>query len=110
MAVDRVALLNTLMDASVAALASGDYSTAVNKALAAQGILATLPQVSRSAGTGGGSQAAQWDGQAIDSYVKRLRQQQGASLGIQSVPIQFVEPVALDDGSQFANANMGAVQ
>ena len=97
---DRVAQLNAYMDVAVAAVAAGNYSTAISNALAAQGILSTLPKLSRSSGTGGGTQSAEWDGQAIDAFVKRLRQQYGASLGVQTASVVFVEasPVAADQG------------
>ncbi len=106
----RVDLLNTYMDAAIAAQAAGDYFTAINNALAAQGIVATLPKATRSAGTGGGEQSAAWDPQAIDNFVKRLRQQQGATLGVQQVPITMQEPIPFEEGDQFANSAGGYVQ
>jgi hypothetical protein len=110
MPTDRVALLNTYMDAAIAAQAAGDYPTALNNALAAQGIIATLPKASRSQGPGGGEQSASWDVAGIDNFVRNLRKQQGAALGVQSVPITIVEPATLGDGEQFANSSGGYVQ
>ena len=107
---DRVGMLNSLMDQAVAAIALGDFSTAIARALAAQGLLAALPKLSRAAGSGGGTQSAEWDAAAIDNFVRRLRQQQGAALGVQSAPIEISDPAILDDGSQFANSSGGYVQ
>jgi hypothetical protein len=106
----RVDLLNTTMDAAIAALSAGDYSTAVNKALTAQAILATLPKVSRSQGTGGGAQSAEWDAQAIDNFVRRLRQQQGASLGVQTAAVEIVEPTQYQDTGYNDGSSYGQVQ
>jgi hypothetical protein len=111
MAIDRVALLNSVMDEAIVAISGGDYATAIAKALAAQGLLATLPaNLSRSAGVGGGAQAVGWDASGIDSFIKRLQQQQGATLGVQTCPVVMVEPSIVDDGSQFANSSGGYVQ
>jgi hypothetical protein len=105
-----VASLNSAMDAAVTALLSGDYATALRQAVAAQGILTVLPELSRSAGTGGGSQAAKWTQPGIDQFVGRVSRLQGASLGVQSVPIEIVKPEVLDDESQFAGTSGGAIQ
>ena len=102
--------LNSYMAAAIAAQANGDYPTALNNALAAQGIIGILPKISRSAGTGGGEMSSSWDAGGIDNFVKRLRQQQGASLGMQSVPATIGEPALIDDGEQFANASGGYIQ
>ena len=100
---DLVGTLNTYMQTAATALASGDPGTALNQALAAQAIACALPQLSRSAGTGGGSQAAQWDLAGIDKFVVRVRQQYGALLGVQSMPIEFREPLELaGQDQQFA--------
>ena len=105
-----VASLNAAMDAAVTALLAGDYATALRQAVAAQGILTVLPELSRSAGTGGGSQAAKWTQAGIDQFVGRVSRLQGASLGVQSAPIENVEPAVLADGSQFAVSNVGGLQ
>jgi len=88
------------MDAAVVAVAAGDYATAISKALAAQGLLSSLPKLSRSAG-GGGQQEVEWDSAGIDNFIKRLRQQQGASLGVQSQDIQFNDPTLGSSGDGF---------
>ena len=106
----QVDLLNNYMNAAIAAQATGDYPTALNNALAAQGLIACLPKISRNAGVGGGEMSASWDPAGIDNFVKRLRQQQGAALGVQSVPVTIIEPAPIDDGEQFANSSGGFVQ
>src|ERR1035437_4241845 len=98
------------MTAAIAAQAGGDYSTALNNALAAQGLIACLPKVSRSAGTGGGEMSASWDPVGIDNFIRCLRQQQGAALGMRTVPVTIREPAVYDQGDQFANSSGGYVQ
>ncbi len=105
--VDQV---NSYMLAAVAAMAAGNYWTAMNNALAAQGIMAVLPKISRSAGTGGGEMSASWDPVGIANFIKALRQQQGSAAGMQSVPVTIVEPATIDDGEEFANSTGGYVQ
>ena len=102
--------LNAYMAAAIAAQAAGDYATAVNNALAAQGLIACLPKISRSAGTGGGEMSASWDPAGIDQFIRRLRQQQGSAAGMQSVPVVMSEPATIDDGEEFANSTGGYVQ
>ncbi len=107
---DPVSQLNAAMAAAVAALAAGNYPTAINQALAAQGLLACLPKISRSAGAGGGEMSAAWDAAGIDNFIRRLRQQQGAALGVQTAPAEIVEPAAMGQGDEFANSSGGYVQ
>jgi hypothetical protein len=102
--------LNNYMSAALAALAGGDYVTAINNALAAQGIVATLPKATRSAGSGGGEQSASWDAQGIENFIRRLLQQQGASLGVQYAPITIQEPAPYSEGEQYAGSSTGYVQ
>ena len=106
----QVDLLNSYMSAAIAAQALGDYPTALNNALAAQGLIACLPKISRSAGAGGGEMAASWDPAGIDNFVRRLRQQQGAALGMQTVPVTIQEPTPYSQGDEFANSSGGYVQ
>ena len=105
-----VDLLNAAMNASVLALSGGDFSTALTQALIAQGLASVMPKGSRGQGSGGGSQSAEWNPEGIDNFIRRLRQQQGASLGVQTAPIVMSEPETYDDGSQFANSSGGFVQ
>ena len=106
----NVDLLNGYMTSALSALASGDYATALNNALAAQGMISIMPKASRSQGTGGGEQSASWDAAGIDSFVRRLRQQQGASLGVQISPVVIQEPLPIDNGEQFSGGYGGYVQ
>lgn len=105
--VDQV---NTYMLAAVQALAAGDYGTAVNNALAAQGLMSVLPKISRSAGTGGGEMSASWDPVGVANFLKALRQQQGSAQGMVSLPAVISEPSVDNDGEQFANSSGGYVQ
>ncbi len=102
--------LNSYMAAAIAAQAAGNYSVAINNAQAAQGLIACLPKVSRSAGTGGGEMSASWDAAGIDNFIKRLWQLSGSALGMVTVPVTIVEPGVIDDGEQFANSTGGYVQ
>ena len=102
--------LNTYMAAAIAAQAAGDYATALNNGLAAQGLIACLPKISRSAGTGGGEMSASWDVAGIDNFIRRLRQQQGASLGVQYVSVQITEPIETANIGTDADVTGGYVQ
>ena len=102
--------LNSYMSAALTALGGGDYATALNNALCAQGIIGTLPKATRSAGSGGGEQSAAWDAVGIDNFIRRLRQQQGAGLGVQYAPVAMQEPVASADGDQYDNWPAGFMQ
>ena len=106
----NVDLLNGYMTAALSALANGDYATALNNALAAQGMISILPKASRSQGTGGGEQSVSWDAAGIDNFIRRLRQQQGASLGVQSIPVVVSEPTPLDNGTEYSGGGWGGWQ
>jgi len=110
MAASLVDQLNSYMAAAIAAQASGDYATAINNALAAQGLIACLPKISRSAGTGGGEMSASWDAAGIDQFIKRLWQMSGSALGMVSVPVTILEPSVIENGDEFANSTGGYVQ
>jgi hypothetical protein len=80
---DDFTLLRQYRSAAISALAAGDYSTAINQALAAQLTLSTMPSnLSRSAGTGGGAQTVAWPSEAIDAFIIRCRQQQASASGV----------------------------
>lgn len=92
-ATDDFTLLRTYRATALAALAAGDYSAAISSALAAQLILASMPQnLSRSAGSGGGSQTVAWPAEQIDSFIIRCRQQQNSSLGVQVANRVYRQP------------------
>lgn len=87
--------VNTAMAAAQSALASADYATALDKAIAAQGYLATLPN---SAMKGGETTSMEWDPKKIQDFIDNIRgrrsESQAASLGIQRTKIQHASPSA----------------
>jgi hypothetical protein len=85
MADDLVASLNTYMLAATNALVAHDYGTAIDNALAAQGILAILPDAERSSGRVAGSRHVKWTPDGINQFIIRIRQQQASSLGVQRI-------------------------
>ncbi len=90
---DDFALIQQYRAAAIAALAAGDYNTAVNQALAAQAVLATIPSNAvRGAGPMGGNQSLAWSAEAIDSFIVRCRQQGASIQGITSAPITRANP------------------
>ena len=88
----RVDLLNTAMDNATAAMVSGDFATAIQQAMVAQAIAATLPHATRGQGPGGGTQGADWKPDQIDAFLVRLRQAQAATFGVQVQNNQYVHP------------------
>ena len=84
MATGLVDSLNAYMLAATTALVAHDYNTAIDNALAAQGILVAMPEVERSSGRVAGSRKAKWTQEGIDQFIRRVRQQQSASVGIQT--------------------------
>jgi hypothetical protein len=87
-----VAQMNQYMSQAAVALVARDYDTAVNLALAAQAIAASLPKASRSAGSGGGTQSAAWSATEISEFIVRCRQQQASAVGVQAVNKVYVRP------------------
>ena len=72
-------------------------------------VLSTLGDMDRNAGPAGGQRLA-WDRNGIDSFILRVRQEQGAGLASNPSPAQILEPALLDQGDQFANTYGGYVQ
>ena len=70
------------MDAAVTAIAGADYSTARDKALAAQAVLAAFPDSNRQT-VGGGSQGHSWDRVAISNFIDRCQRLTNSAKGIQ---------------------------
>lgn len=100
--VDDFELIRQYRSAAIAALAAGDYNTAVNQALAAQAVLATIPaSATRGGGTSGGNQSMAWSAEAIDSFIVRCRQQGASAQGITSVPITRSNPAQTAGGSGY---------
>lgn len=82
-ATDDFTLIATYRTAAIAAILDGDYSTAISNALAAQLVLSTIPSgMTRSHGTGGGSQQVSWSAADIDTFITRCNQLQAASYGV----------------------------
>jgi hypothetical protein len=80
--------ISDLMADAVTAMASNDYATARDKALAAQALASVLPDTSRSAGDGG-SQSLTWDRVAISQFVDRVQRLYNSSAGIQVSKVQI---------------------
>ena len=89
-----VSALQTKRDAAIAAMESGDYASAIQYALSAKMLLATMPNANRSAD--GGSQGLSWNAQAIDSFIGECKQLQTASAvsssGIRCTKVRYVRP------------------
>jgi len=77
-----------LMTAATAALATGNYTSARDNALAAQGLASVLPDTERSAGDGG-KQSLKWDRLAIDQFVNRVQRQLNGGVGVQVSKVQI---------------------
>ena len=73
-----------------------DYSTAIDNALAAQGLLAALADMNRGAG-GGGSQGLKWDRTGIDAFVTAIRRQQNAAGGVLVVNNTYKSRMGIGD-------------
>lgn len=77
------------MDTAQASLAAGDFITARNSALAAQGMLALLPDTTRNS-SGGGSDGVTWDRIAIDKFVSVLTRLSNSHRGVQVSRVNLV--------------------
>lgn len=77
------AAVQTLMEAAVTAMAAAEYSTARDKALAAQMLLAVLPNTTQGT-AGGGSDGLSWDRVAVSKIVDQCTALANASRGMQS--------------------------
>lgn len=76
-------LIQQYRTAAITALVAGDYNTAIQQALAAQMMLATIPaSATRGGGTSGGNQSLSWSAEAIDQFIVRCRQQGASAQGI----------------------------
>lgn len=88
--------LETLADALDAALADGDYDTAISKAIALKSRLAITPNVARNL-AGGGSQSLAWlNAVALDGVIKQCRAEKARvaaeTYGIQRTKITYARP------------------
>ena len=90
---DDFTLLRTYRTAAITAVAAGDYATAIQQALAAQAILATMPADQDRGMSGGITQKISWTADAIDKFIVRCTQQQGAQQGVTAQNNQYVNPI-----------------
>lgn len=82
--------INTAADAAVVAIRAGDYGTALTQALAAQALLAAVPDSIQ--GVGGGATELRWGRQAINELVINIRRQQSIAGGMQQTKIIYARP------------------
>jgi hypothetical protein len=83
-----IAQLNTLYTEAVAAIDSGDYTTAIKKLMACKVRLATTPNLTRGLG-GGGSTGMSWNPAQLESLIEDCRKLKAAALvNSTSGPIQ----------------------
>ncbi len=80
--------VNTLMSAASTAIQAGDYATAITKALAAQALLAAIPEA-ESGGQDGSR--AKYSPEAIENFIAnaRIQQNSSSSVGIQRTKVQW---------------------
>ena len=79
--------LNTLAEAAIAALESGDYAAAIRAASSAKILLAVQPAMARTAA--GNAQSLGWtNAQAVDGFITECRRQQAQTLAASSGPFQ----------------------
>lgn len=81
-----VSTLNTYRDAAVAAIAGGDYATALGNLRAAQTLLATMPDA-RAA-----ENSLNWDREAIARAITDCQRAIGAAAGIQRSKVTYSRP------------------
>ena len=84
-------------------MAAGDYATAIQQALAAAAVLATMPSDINRGMASGISQKIAWTEDAIDKFIVRCRQQQSAAQGVTVQNNQYVNPIG--NTNQFVDQN-----
>lgn len=89
----RASDLESYRTAAIAAVAAGDYATAISQAMAAKMTLATMPDSKQDANI-----ETTWDRNAIDKFIAECKAQQasttglGSSVGVmQRQPVRYVE-------------------
>jgi len=92
------ATITALMDSAVAYMAVGDYASARDKALAAQGVLSVLPNTNRNS-SGGGSDGLNWDRVALSQFVENCTKLANARLGMQTSKV-VCQPLTTDGVNQ----------
>jgi hypothetical protein len=90
---DDFTLLRSYRMAAINAVAAGDFATAINQALAAQAVLATMPADIDRGMASGIKQKLAWSTEAIDKFIVRCIQQQGAAQGVTAQNNQYVSPI-----------------
>ena len=92
------AAITTLMDDAVTAMASADYATARDKALAAQAVLSVVPNTTQNT-SGGGSNGVTWDRVALSQFVANAIKLANASQGISTSQVAL-QPLTNVGGTQ----------
>ena len=92
------AAITTLMDAAVTAMASADYATARDKALAAQAILSVLPNTTNQS-SGGGQNTMSWDRVALSKFIENCTRLAAAQQGVQTTLVNL-QPLTNSGGNQ----------
>lgn len=85
MATDRIAQIETLLDAAVSAIASRDWETAETSVLQIELILSTIPDYET------GTQSSKYR-EGVAQIRRAIEQQRTASGGIQTTTVKYVEP------------------
>ena len=75
------------MAAAVAALKSGDYDTALVRAMCAQGLIAVSPDFEHS--TGQSERKVSWSLDRIDKFIERIERRLKSGLGVQTNKITY---------------------
>lgn len=88
------AAVKTAMNAATAALASGDYATAITQATIAQGHLAAMPNTRF-----GDNHEMAWSDQRINDFIVNVRRLQSSTAaatagGVQRTRINYVRPTS----------------
>jgi hypothetical protein len=87
------ALIVQYRTAAINAMVAGDYATAIQQAMAAQAVLGTIPsKASRSAGTFGGAQSAEWPADQIQAFIINCQRLQNAAGGVTLSNKQYQPP------------------
>lgn len=76
------------MTDATTALGLGDYATARDKALAAQGLAAILPDTNRVTGSGG-TEGLTWDRAAISQFIDRMQKLLNSKTGMQTSKVVY---------------------
>lgn len=90
-----VASLETYRDSAITSMLAADYAAAIQYAMAAKMLLATMPNSSR--GAGGGSQQMAWDRSEIDSFIAQCQtarnEASGSTTGgFRQIPVTYARP------------------